>query len=100
MLGRKFRLETDHRTLAWLGHMRDKNARITRWFLPMQPFDFEVLYRSGSQNCTAEFISRIPQAVSEEGGGNVTVRLCDYNPKSEKVGTVWKMQIRKESSDF
>ncbi len=38
--------------------------------------------------------------VSEEGGGNVTVRLCDYNPKSEKVGTVWKMQIRKESSDF
>ncbi len=66
----------------------------------MQPFDFEVLYRSGSQNCTAEFISRTPQAVSEEGGGNVTVRLCDYNPKSEKVGTVWKMQIRKESSDF
>ncbi len=23
-----------------------------------------------------------------------------YNPKSEKVGTVWKMQIKKESSDF
>ncbi len=28
---------------------------------------------------------------------------CDtkkYNPKSEKVGTVWKTQIKKESSDF
>ncbi len=50
LLGRKFRLETDHRALAWLGHMRDTNARITRWFLAMQPFDFEVLYRSGSQN--------------------------------------------------
>ncbi len=23
-----------------------------------------------------------------------------YNPKSEKVGTVWKTQIKKESSDF
>ncbi len=77
LLGRKFRLETDHRALAWLGRMRDTNARITRWFLAMQPFDFEVLYRSGSQNCTADFLSRTPQAVSGEGGGNVTVRLCD-----------------------
>ncbi len=25
---------------------------------------------------------------------------CYYNPKSEKVGTVWKTQIKKESSDF
>ncbi len=26
--------------------------------------------------------------------------LKNYNPKSEKVGTVWKTQIKKESSDF
>lgn len=77
LLGRKFRLETDHRALAWLGRMKDTNARITRWFLAMQPFDFEVLYRSGSQNCTADFLSRTPQVVSGEGGGNVTVRPCD-----------------------
>lgn len=54
LLVRKFRLETDHRALAWLGQMRDNNARITRWFLAIQPFDFE------------------PQEVSGEGGGNVT----------------------------
>ncbi len=28
------------------------------------------------------------------------VTLMMYNPKSEKVGTVWKTQIKKESSDF
>lgn len=49
LLGHKFRLETDHRALAWLGKMRDTNARITRWFLAIQPFDFEVLYSRGSQ---------------------------------------------------
>ncbi len=27
-------------------------------------------------------------------------RVWMYNPKSEKVGTVWKTQIKKESSDF
>ncbi len=26
--------------------------------------------------------------------------ILNYNPKSEKVGTVWKTQIKKESSDF
>lgn len=72
LLGRKFRLETDHRALAWLGKMRDTNARITRWFLAIQPFDFDVLYRAGTQNCTADFLSRTPQEVSGEGGRNVT----------------------------
>ncbi len=28
------------------------------------------------------------------------LRSTFYNPKSEKVGTVWKTQIKKESSDF
>ncbi len=26
--------------------------------------------------------------------------VLKYNPKSEKVGTVWKTQMKKESSDF
>ncbi len=36
-------------------------------------------------------------AACEPMTGNV---LVTYNPKSEKVGTVWKTQIKKESSDF
>lgn len=72
LMGRKFKLETDHRALVWLGRMKDTNARITRWFLAVQPFDFEVLYRTGSENCTADFLSRTPRVVSREGGGNVT----------------------------
>ncbi len=30
----------------------------------------------------------------------VIIEDFSYNPKSEKVGTVWKTQIKKESSDF
>lgn len=72
LMGRRFKLETDHRALVWLGRMKDTNARITRWFLALQPFDFEVVYRTGSENCTADFLSRTPRMVSGEGGGNVT----------------------------
>ncbi len=31
---------------------------------------------------------------------NMKLFMSMYNPKSEKVGTVWKTQIKKESSDF
>ncbi len=31
---------------------------------------------------------------------NLNKAAIKYNPKSEKVGTVWKTQIKKESSDF
>lgn len=68
LLGRRFTLETDHRALTWLGRMKDTNARITRWFLSMQPFVFDVVYRKGPQNCTADFLSRTPQVVSKRRG--------------------------------
>ncbi len=68
LLGRRFTLETDHRALKWLGRMKDTNARITRWFLSMQPFVFDVVYHKGPQNCTADFLSRTPQAVSNRRG--------------------------------
>ncbi len=32
--------------------------------------------------------------------GSALAWFKSYNPKSEKVGTVWKTQIKKESSDF
>lgn len=61
LLGRTFTLETDHRALQWLGKMKDSNARITRWYLTMQPFSYEIKYRPGVQNKTADFLSRIPE---------------------------------------
>ncbi len=33
-------------------------------------------------------------------GPTYILGVFKYNPKSEKVGTVWKTQIKKESSDF
>ena len=78
LLGREFVLETDHRALSWLQNMKDTNSRITRWFLAMQPYDFVVQYRKGSENCTADFLSRTPQGASSEGGGNVTGQPVPY----------------------
>ena len=71
LLGRDFKLETDHRALQWLGRMKDSNARITRWFLALQPYRFQVQYRAGKQNVVADFLSRHPGGETSEGEGNV-----------------------------
>lgn len=71
LLGRDFTLETDHRALQWLGRMKDSNARVTRWFLALQPYRFTVQYRAGKQNTVADFLSRHPVVETPKGEGNV-----------------------------
>ncbi len=59
LLGREFTLCSDHAPLQWLHRMKDTNARITRWYLALQPFKFKVI-----GDC-----SRLP--LQEWGGGGL-----------------------------
>ena len=67
LLGRQFILETDHKALRWLERMKDTNSRITRWYLAMQPFKFEVHHIPGKENAMADYLSRCPSECPEEG---------------------------------
>ncbi|XP_026003826.1 uncharacterized protein LOC113009615 [Astatotilapia calliptera] len=58
LLGRSFTLCSDHAPLQWLHRMKDANARITRWYLALQPFKFKVIHRPGAQMAVADFLSR------------------------------------------
>ena len=58
LLGRHFTLVTDHAPLAWLHRMKDNNARITRWYLALQPYAFRVVHRAGKLHQNADFFSR------------------------------------------
>ncbi|KAL2085952.1 hypothetical protein ACEWY4_019272 [Coilia grayii] len=59
LMGKEFVLETAHRALQWLNRMRDSNARVTRWYLSLQPYKFSVEYKPGKHNVTADFLSRL-----------------------------------------
>lgn len=60
LLGREFDLETDHRALTWINSMKDRNARVTRWYLSLQPYHFKIRHRPGKDNLMADFLSRLP----------------------------------------
>lgn len=60
LLGIHFELETDHKALQTLFSKNSKPpARIERWVLRLQAYQFTVVYRKGNQNIADPF-SRLP----------------------------------------
>ena len=59
LLGRRFTLVTDQAPLQWMARAKDSNARITRWFLSLQDFCFDVSHHSGTQHGNADGLSRL-----------------------------------------
>lgn len=74
LLGRKFTIQTDHRALEWLDRLKDNNARLTRWSLALQPYQFTVRYCAGTSNNNAGGLSRAfsddpaTSSLEKEGG--------------------------------
>ena len=58
LLGRSFQIQTDHRSLEWLDRLKENNARLTRWSLFLQPYQYTVQYRQGRRNGNADALSR------------------------------------------
>lgn len=48
-LGWPFILVTDHTALKWLNTMKDTNARVKRWYIPLQPFKLNISQVSNMQ---------------------------------------------------
>lgn len=57
LLGRPFKLVTDHTALQWLSGQKMEGI-ICRWALAMQEYSFSIEYRKGSLNSNADALSR------------------------------------------
>lgn len=65
--GRKFKIETDHKSLSEIRNKPDfNNARINRWVEKIQEFDFEIKYIPGEEMVVADSLSRIYTAEEEK----------------------------------
>ena len=58
LYGCRFTVITDHKALVRFLHSRILNRRLHGWLLQLLQFDFEILYRPGSENCDADALSR------------------------------------------
>ncbi|KAL0173009.1 hypothetical protein M9458_033320, partial [Cirrhinus mrigala] len=81
LLGRQFTLLTDHAPLQWMARAKETNARVTRWFLALQDFHFEVRHRAGVANANADGLSRIWARYSGLSGVTPHPPLIPPHPK-------------------
>ena len=57
LLGRHFKILTDHAPLQWLSAQK-MEGMLCRWALALQEYDFDIEYRKGKQNVNADALSR------------------------------------------
>ena len=60
LLGRHFKLITDHNALRWL-HTMEAKGRLARWIMDLQEFDFSVIHRAGRIHNNTDALSRLVQ---------------------------------------
>ncbi len=85
--GRKFKIHTDHKPLIPIygGMVKPPNARIERWLLAVQSYDFTIHYIPGRKNI-ADGLSRLPiEGSTEEDPEGVSAEDYVYSVVMDAV---------------
>jgi len=64
--GSRFTLLTDHKALEWLKTTKHPQRKLAVWALTLAGYDFEVKYKPGPTNVTADALSRRPVAAATD----------------------------------
>lgn len=59
LLGKTFKIQTDHKALVWLHNVKDPSSRLLRWRLRMEEYKYEIEYVKGKENKVADCLSRL-----------------------------------------
>ncbi|KAL4279050.1 hypothetical protein GQ457_03G026640 [Hibiscus cannabinus] len=86
LLGRHFKIKTDHQSLKFLTDQQAITTAQQKWVVKMLGYDFEVVYRSGSQNRVADVLSRNPSF----GGCQAMVVSVVTSELFNKISDTWR----------
>src|SRR5258708_17965424 len=103
LLGNKFVIITDHRSLQYLSTQDKLSARQTRWSEYLQQFDFEIKYRPGKDNTVADGLSRRPDhqvSTISESSPNVTDQLVDTIKAEYEADPITKHILEKDHKQY
>ena len=59
LVGKDFKIRTDHNALRWLFNFKEPEGQIARWIERLAEFTFTIEHRPGQQHTNADSLSRI-----------------------------------------
>ncbi|GJV18027.1 reverse transcriptase domain-containing protein [Tanacetum coccineum] len=89
---------TDHSALKYLFAKKDAKARLLRWVLLLQEFDFKVIDTKGAENYAADHLSRLEnpyENVLYPKEINENFPLETLNMVTDKEVDIYKRQINR-----
>ena len=103
LLGRKFVVRTDQKSLCFLMEQREVNLEYQRWLTKILGFDFDIVYKLGLENRAADALSRKVE-VKELYAVSVSTALqleeisseVDKDPELQKIISEWKQDPAKQ----
>jgi len=60
LLGRRFKIKTDHQSLKFLIQQRILTPMQQKWLVKLMGYDYEIIYKKGKENVAADALSRKP----------------------------------------
>ena len=101
LLGAEFDIITDHKALeAIFNNPRSKPpARIERWIMRLQPYNFHVIYKSGQTN-EADYLSRHPidVAVKQSSQERIAEQYVNYVIRHTVPKSMTLEEIKEETT--
>ena len=76
LIGRQFKVRTDHASLRWLMNFKAPEGILARWLETLQQFSFTIEFRSGKLHSNADSLSRIDPKLLEEAKVSVKELPC------------------------
>ena len=106
LYGKKFIIQTDHRTSVWLMSLKDPNSKLLRWKIKLDEYNFEIKYKEGKLNTNEDALScfRTPMEIIEteenifEKENNLL--HCISNDKMLSKGFTEQINSRYQSREY
>ena len=80
LIGRHFKLITDQRSISFVFNNQNpgktKNDKITRWRMELSCFNYDIVYRPGKENLTADALSRTCFTINIDSLKSLHDQLC------------------------
>ncbi|GBG91160.1 hypothetical protein CBR_g52041 [Chara braunii] len=102
LLGRHFKVFSDHETLKWIQTQINPSTTLTRWLHEIDVYDFEIKHKKGCYNRVVDALSRHPEYITCLVGSydlrkNLKEELIEHTAKDPELSPILE-EIRADHS--